>query len=129
MHYLNATEPTLEAGVLGERGVHRRLRRGGSPDACGRRSYRGGRGRACQRHNDLQSVEEADEFLMPMSGHIPADHRDIEDIRRREQCGRAVPDVIVGHRPGPTLLHRRTWLGAVEAGPGLNRGQNLRLRV
>jgi hypothetical protein len=61
-----------------------------------------------------RTVEEADEFLVPVSGYALADHRAVEDIQRGEHRGRAVPDIIVGHRPGPTLLHRQTRLGAVE---------------
>ena len=38
----------------------------------------------------------------------------VPSIQRSEQRGRAVPDIIVGHRPGPTFLHRQTRLGAVE---------------
>jgi hypothetical protein len=61
-----------------------------------------------------RTVEEADEFLVPVSSHALADHRAVEDIQRGEHRGRAVPDIIVGHRPGPTLLHRQARLGAVE---------------
>jgi len=66
------------------------------------------------RHGGLDAVEETDEFLVAMARHALADHRAVEDIQRSEQRGRAVPDIIVGHRPGPTFLHRQTRLGAVE---------------
>jgi hypothetical protein len=42
------------------------------------------------------------------------DHRAFEDTESREQRGRLVPDIIVGHRPGAALLDRPARLGAVE---------------
>ena len=62
------------------------------------------------RHRGLDPVEEADEFLMAMARHALADDRAVEDIERREQRGRAVADVIMGHRSGPALLHRQARL-------------------
>jgi len=55
-----------------------------------------------------------DKLLMPMPRHALADHRTVEDIERREQRGRAVPDIIVSHRSGPAPFHWQTRLGAVE---------------
>jgi hypothetical protein len=49
-------------------------------------------------------LREADEFLMRVARHALADHRAIEDIELGKQCGRAVPGIIVGHRPDPTLF-------------------------
>ena len=49
-----------------------------------------------------------------MAGHALANHRAVEDVESREQGGRAVPDIIVGHCPGPTFFHWQAWLGAVE---------------
>ena len=49
-----------------------------------------------------------------MAGHAMADHRAVKDIESGEQRGRAVPGIIVGHRPGPPLLQRQARLGAVE---------------
>ena len=66
------------------------------------------------RHGGLDLVEEADELLMPVALHVAADHRAVQHVERGEQRRRAVPDVVVGHRPGPTLLHRQPGLGAVE---------------
>ena len=51
---------------------------------------------------------------MAMARHALADDRAVEDIERREQRRRAIADVIMGHRPGPTLLDRQAGLGAVE---------------
>ena len=59
---------------------------------------------------------------MAMARHTLADDAAVEDIKRREQCRRTVADVIVGHRPGPALLHRQAGLGAVK-------GLDLRLLV
>ena len=66
------------------------------------------------RHRRLDAVQEMDEFLVVMPRHALADHRVVEDIERGKQGGCAVPDVIVGHRPGPAPLERQTWLCAVE---------------
>ena len=60
------------------------------------------------RHSGLDAVEKTDELPMAMARHALADYRVVEDIER------AVPDIIVGHRAGPALLHRQTRLGAVE---------------
>jgi hypothetical protein len=59
-------------------------------------------------------VEEADELLMPVALHATADHRSVQDIERREQGGRAVALVIVGHGPSPPLLQGKPRLGAVQ---------------
>jgi hypothetical protein len=49
-----------------------------------------------------------------MAGHALANYGAVEDVESREQGGRAVPDVIEGHRPGAALLHWQARLGAVE---------------
>lgn len=54
----------------------------------------------------LDGVEEADELLMPMALHVAADHRAIEDVEGREQRGRSISLVVVGHCSGAALLHR-----------------------
>jgi hypothetical protein len=54
----------------------------------------------------LHLVEEADELLMAMALHAPADHRPVQDVERGEQGGRAVaPPVVVSHGSGAPLLH------------------------
>src|SRR5215472_999666 len=46
-----------------------------------------------------------------MPRHAVADHRAVEDIECREQRGRAVADVIVGHGSGPAALDRQAgWV-------------------
>jgi len=70
--------------------------------------------RLALRHRGLDLVEEADELLMPMALLVAADHRAIHHVECGEQRRRSVPDVVVGHRPGPALLHRQAGLGAIE---------------
>ena len=53
-------------------------------------------------------------LLVAMARHALADHCAVENTVRGKQCGRAMPQIIVGHRPGPALLHRQARLGAVE---------------
>src|SRR6201981_1693408 len=67
-----------------------------------------------RRHLRLDSVEEADELLVPVALHIAADDGAVEDVEGREQCRRAMTLVVVGHRPGAALLHWQAGLGAVE---------------
>ena len=62
----------------------------------------------------FDGVEEADELLMAMAGHVAADDGAVEDVQRGEERGRAVPLVVVGHRAGAALLQRQAGLGAVE---------------
>jgi hypothetical protein len=62
----------------------------------------------------LDSIEEADELLMPMALHIAADHGSVEDVHRRKQRRRSMAFVVVGHRSGPAFLHRQARLGSVE---------------
>jgi hypothetical protein len=59
-------------------------------------------------------IEVADELLMPMTFHVAADDGAIENVEPGEQCGRAVALLVVGHRTGPSRLHRQSRLGAVE---------------
>jgi hypothetical protein len=65
-------------------------------------------------HLRLDGVEETDELLVPVTLHIAADDGAVEDVEGREQCRRAMTLVVVGHRPGATLLHWQAGLGAVE---------------
>src|SRR3984957_12334502 len=65
-------------------------------------------------HLRLDGVEETDELLVPVALHIAADDGAVEDVEGREQCRRAMTLVVVGHRPGATLLHWQAGLGAVE---------------
>jgi len=61
----------------------------------------------------LDSVEEADELLVPVALHIAADDGAVEDVEGCEQCRRAMTLVVVGHRPGAALLHWQAGLSAV----------------
>src|SRR5947208_7228725 len=63
---------------------------------------------------DLDSIQEPDQLLMPMTLHAASDHLAVEHVERGEQRGGAVPLVIMGHRPAASRLDRQAWLGAVE---------------
>src|SRR5271155_4446898 len=65
-------------------------------------------------HFGFDGVEKADELLMAMTLHAASDDRALQDVERREQRGRTVAYVIVGHGPEPAGLERQTRLGAVE---------------
>ena len=62
----------------------------------------------------LDSVQEADEFLMPVPLHAASDHPAVEHVKRGEQRRGAVPLIVVGHRPASPRLQGQTRLGAVE---------------
>jgi len=62
----------------------------------------------------FDSVQEPNEFLMTMALHAAPDHLPLQDIEGGEQGGRAVALIIVGHGSGAPLLHRQSWLCAVE---------------
>ena len=64
-------------------------------------------------HFALDGVQEADELLMPVSLHAPADDAAFEHVQCGEQGG-AVPLVVMGHGAAATLLQRQAGLGAVE---------------
>ena len=87
----------------------------GPSGVCARRSCRGWRGPGLSgRHRGLDGVEEADELLVAVAGHVAADDGAVEHVQRGEERGGAVPLVVVGHRAGAALLHRQPGLGAVE---------------
>ena len=52
--------------------------------------------------------------LVAVARHALADHRAVQDVEHGKQRRCAVPDIIVGHRFRPPLLHRQTRLAAVE---------------
>lgn len=53
-------------------------------------------------HLALDRVEEADELLVAVALHAPADHGAVEHVERREQRGRAVP--VNGGSTGSVLV-------------------------
>lgn len=59
----------------------------------------------------LDPIEEADELLMTMAGHVLADDRAFQNVQRGEQRCRAIALVIVGQRRAPTFLQRQARLG------------------
>ena len=62
----------------------------------------------------LDGIQEADEFLMAMALHVVADDRSVEDVHGREQSGRPVPLVVMGHSSGAAPLHRQAGLSTIE---------------
>ena len=62
----------------------------------------------------VDPVEETNELLVAVALHAVADDLAIEQVERREQGGRAVALVVVGHGAGPALLHGQARLAAVE---------------
>ena len=55
----------------------------------------------------VEHVETCPKLLLSMAGVAGADHRAFEDMQRREQGGRAMSLVVVGHRPGSARLQRQ----------------------
>ena len=66
------------------------------------------------RHFRLDSIEEADELLMPVALHIAPDNRAVEDIQRGKERRRSMALVIMCHGPGAAFLQRQAGLGPVE---------------
>jgi hypothetical protein len=62
----------------------------------------------------FDGVEKADELLMPMALHAPADDLAFEHVEGGEEGRGAVADIVVGHGAAAPLLDREPWLGAVE---------------
>jgi hypothetical protein len=62
----------------------------------------------------LDGVQKPNELLVPVALHTAADHLAFEHVEGGEQCGRAVPLVVVSHGSAPARLHRQARLGAVE---------------
>ncbi len=62
------------------------------------------------RDGGLDGVEEADELLMAMPLHVPADDGAVEHVQCGEECGGAVALVVVGYRASAALLHRQARL-------------------
>src|SRR5262245_18201692 len=75
-------------------------------------------------HDGFDPVQETDELLVAMPRHALADHAAVEDIECGKQRGRAVPDVVVSHCPGPPFLHRQARLGTHQDSLCFNRFQH-----
>jgi len=71
-------------------------------------------GRLVGRHLGVDGVEKTDEFLMPVTLHVPAEDGAVEHVEGSKQRRRAMPLVVVGHGAEPALLQGPTGLGAVE---------------
>src|ERR1039457_4676977 len=66
------------------------------------------------RNRFLDGVEEADELLVAMALHTPADHLTFEHVKGSKQRGGTVTLVVMGHGACAALLHRQAWLGTVQ---------------
>ena len=62
----------------------------------------------------VEHVEKVPTLLLSLAGVAGADHRAVEDIQRREQGGRAMSLVVVGHRPGSARLQRPPRLRSLQ---------------
>jgi len=67
------------------------------------------------RDRPIDRVQEADELLVAVALHVPADDLSGRDLQRGEQGGGAVALVVVGHGRRFPGLHRQAWLGAVQS--------------
>src|SRR6202167_4865446 len=65
------------------------------------------------RHLRLNSIQEADELLVPMALHTSANDLAFEYVKSSKQRRCSVALVVVCHRTGAALLHRQAGLGAV----------------
>ena len=95
-------EVHLVAGVIGETIVSR-------PGACAFRSCRESGARRCGGSVSASTLsQEPDELLMPVPGLAVSDDLASGNVKGGEQCGRAMPLVVVG------LPFRNTWPEAAE---------------
>src|ERR1700704_6706339 len=62
----------------------------------------------------FDGVQEANEFLVPMTLHAAPDDLAVEHIEGGEQGGGAVALIVMCHRAGTASLQRQAGLGAVE---------------
>jgi hypothetical protein len=60
----------------------------------------------------LDGIEKADELLMPMTLHVAADHRPVQDVQRGKERRRCMSDVIAGR-------HQRSRWRRLDTGPAL----------
>jgi hypothetical protein len=67
-----------------------------------------------RRNRFFDAVEEADELLMAMALHTPADHLTFECVEGSKQRGGTVTLVVMSHGSGAGLLYRQAWLGTVQ---------------
>jgi len=65
----------------------------------------------CGGYLALQSIQEADELLMPVALHVPSEDLAGQRVERRKQRRRSIAFIIMGHGCTPSLLHRQAGLG------------------
>ena len=115
-----AKNPSTALSQEAEVGVKWKVQRGcrashAAPwDVCGSRSYRRLRGSLFPRDLGLDRVEEADELLVTVALHAPADHLAFQHVEGGEQRSGAVTLIVMGHGAGAALLYRKARLGAVQ---------------
>jgi len=61
----------------------------------------------------VEGAQELEEFLMPMSLLAVTDHLTLQGLQRGEARGGAVPLVVLGQSPPPTLCGRQARLGPI----------------
>ena len=62
----------------------------------------------------FDDIEKADELLMPVALHVPADDPAVEYTEGGKKRGGSVALIVVSHSAAASLLHRQAGLGAVE---------------
>ena len=60
----------------------------------------------------LESVQKAEELLMPMALYAAAEHRAVENVERGKERGGAVALVVMGHRAAFAGFQRQAGLMA-----------------
>ena len=79
----------------------------GGPDRLHRVSVEHDVNQLAGRDRRLDRIEEAEKLLVPVAGHAAAEHRAVQDVERREQGGRPVPNIVMGHGTGLAGLERQ----------------------
>lgn len=67
----------------------------------------------------IQNFHELQKLLVAVAGIACSDDGPLQNVQGGKEAGRAVPFVVVGHRPATTFFHRQARLGSVQ---GLNLG-------
>lgn len=67
----------------------------------------------------IEHFHELQKLLVAVAGIACADDGSLQNVQGGKEAGRAVPSVVVRHRPATTFFHRQTRLGSVQ---GLNLG-------
>jgi len=68
-----------------------------------------------ERHIALEVIKKGAKFLVPMARLALGDDRTVEHVERREQRGRAMPIVVVGHAVDVAQPHRQHRLSTLQS--------------